>query len=44
VSRSALPGATRVRYCWSDGGTCALRTLGDLPVGSFELPVGKASR
>jgi sialate O-acetylesterase len=44
VSRSALPGATRVRYCWSDGGTCALRTLGDLPVGSFELPLGVTER
>lgn len=44
VSRAALPDATRVRYCWSDGGTCALRSLGDLPVGSFELQVERARR
>jgi sialate O-acetylesterase len=39
IDRSALPTATRVRYCWSDGGTCELRSLGGLPVGSFELPL-----
>ncbi|HWL62547.1 MAG TPA: sialate O-acetylesterase [Steroidobacteraceae bacterium] len=44
VSRTALPEATRVRYCWSDGGTCALRSLGDLPVGSFELSIRRASK
>lgn len=44
VSRAALPQATRLRYCWSDGGSCALRSLGDLPVGSFELPVERPMR
>jgi sialate O-acetylesterase len=39
VSRSAMPDATRLRYCWSDGGSCQLRSLGGLPVGSFELPL-----
>jgi sialate O-acetylesterase len=37
VDRAAMPGATRLRYCWSDGGTCELKSLGGLPVGSFEL-------
>jgi len=44
VNRAALPDATRVRYCWSDGGSCALRSLGDLPVGSFELAIGRAGK
>jgi sialate O-acetylesterase len=39
IDRAALPTATRVRYCWSDGGVCELRSLGGLPVGSFELPI-----
>jgi sialate O-acetylesterase len=39
IDRAALPTATRVRYCWSDGGLCELRSLGGLPVGSFELPI-----
>lgn len=41
IDRSALPGATRLRYCWSDGGTCALKSLNHLPVSSFELPIGE---
>ncbi len=44
VSRAALPDATRLRYCWSDGGTCALRSLGDLPVGSFELAIERTGK
>jgi sialate O-acetylesterase len=42
VDDSLLPSASRVRYCWSDGGTCELRSFGGLPVGSFELPVKRA--
>ena len=37
VDRAALPGATRVRYCWSDGGVCELKSLAGIPVSSFEL-------
>jgi sialate O-acetylesterase len=37
ISRTAFPNATRMRYCWSDGGTCELKSLNGLPVGSFEL-------
>jgi len=37
--RRALPQATRLRYCWSDGGTCTLRSWSGLPVASFELPI-----
>jgi sialate O-acetylesterase len=39
IDRTVLPAATRVRYCWSDGGVCELRSLSGLPVGSFELPI-----
>ena len=39
ISREALPGATHVRWCWSDGGACELRSLVGVPVGSFELPL-----
>jgi sialate O-acetylesterase len=39
IDRSVLPMATRVRYCWSDGGVCELKSLDGLTVGSFELPV-----
>jgi hypothetical protein len=42
IDRAALPAATRLRYCWSDGGVCALRSLGGLPVASFELPLNGA--
>jgi sialate O-acetylesterase len=38
LDRAALSTATRVRYCWSDGGVCELKSLSGLPVGSFELP------
>jgi len=44
IGRAALPAAVRLRYCWSDGGTCALRSLAGLPVGSFELPLGSAAK
>jgi sialate O-acetylesterase len=44
IDRSALPSATRVRYCWSDGGTCGLQSIGGLPVGSFELAVAGTRR
>jgi sialate O-acetylesterase len=44
VDRTALPAATRLRYCWSDGGVCALRTLGGLPVASFELPLAESGK
>jgi sialate O-acetylesterase len=37
VERTALPDATRLRYCWSDGGVCGLKSLAGLPVASFEL-------
>lgn len=43
IDRRALPAATRLRYCWSDGGVCQLRSVGNLPVGSFELPLGRRS-
>lgn len=39
VARSALPAASRLRYCWSDGGICSLHSLNGLPVSSFELPL-----
>jgi sialate O-acetylesterase len=39
INRAVLPIATRVRYCWSDGGVCELRSLAGLPVASFELPL-----
>ncbi len=44
IHRTALPAATRLRYCWSDGGVCELKSLGGLPVGSFELPLGRSTR
>jgi sialate O-acetylesterase len=44
LDRNALRAATRVRYCWSDGGVCELRSLGELPVSSFELPLNPAPR
>jgi sialate O-acetylesterase len=42
IDRAAMPTATRVRYCWSDGGVCELKSMGGLPVGSFELPLRPA--
>ncbi len=44
IDRAAQPTATRVRYCWSDGGVCTLKSLGGLPVGSFEMPLDYAKR
>jgi len=44
IERAAAPSAARLRYCWSDGGTCALRSLAGLPVASFELPLQSATR
>lgn len=44
IDRTALPSATRLRYCWSDGGTCALKSLSGLPVGSFEAPLKQPRR
>ncbi len=41
IDTTALPSAARLRYCWSDGGVCELKSLADLPVGSFELPLGR---
>jgi sialate O-acetylesterase len=43
IARSALPSATRLRYCWSEGGTCELRSLSGVPASSFELPVDGGS-
>jgi sialate O-acetylesterase len=37
VRLDALDGATRLRYCWSDGGQCGLKAINGLPVSSFEL-------
>ncbi len=37
IHRNAVPKASRVRYCWSDGGQCELKALNGLPVSSFEL-------
>lgn len=37
VSLDALADAGKLRYCWSDGGQCALKALNGLPVSSFEL-------
>jgi sialate O-acetylesterase len=37
IKGAALPTATWLRYCWSDGGTCALESLSGLPVASFEM-------
>jgi sialate O-acetylesterase len=42
IDRAALPAATRVRYCWSDGGVCELKSLDGLPVSSFELPLSQS--
>jgi sialate O-acetylesterase len=39
IDRAALPAATRVRYCWTDGGVCELQSMNSLPVSSFELPL-----
>jgi sialate O-acetylesterase len=44
IDRTALPAASRLRYCWSDGGSCALKSLGGLPVGSFELPLAAPAK
>jgi sialate O-acetylesterase len=44
IDRGALPAATLLRYCWSDGGVCELKSLGGLPVGSFELPLARPLR
>ncbi len=44
LDRAALPGATRVRYCWSDGGVCELKARNGLPVGSFELALAPAGK
>jgi sialate O-acetylesterase len=44
IDRAALPAATRLRYCWSDGGVCALRSLDGLPVASFELSLGESGK
>ncbi len=37
IHRDNMPTASSVRYCWSDGGQCALKALNGLPVSSFEL-------
>ncbi len=37
INLDALHDAGRLRYCWSDGGQCELKTLSGLPVSSFEL-------
>ena len=37
ISREALPHATRLRWCWSDGGGCGLHSLSGIPVSSFEM-------
>ncbi len=39
IERAVLPAATRLRYGWSDGGICELKSLGGLTVGSVELPL-----
>jgi sialate O-acetylesterase len=44
IDRAAVPTATRVRYCWSDGGVCELKSLTGLPVSSFELPLDQPRR
>jgi sialate O-acetylesterase len=41
ISLDALPGANKLRYCWSDGGNCELKSLNDLPVSSFELNLSR---
>jgi sialate O-acetylesterase len=41
IDRAALPAATRLRYCWSDGGVCELESLNAIPVSSFELPLNQ---
>ena len=43
---AGIPGredALRLRYCWSDGGTCALRAVNGLPVSSFELDLPRGT-
>lgn len=37
VSRTALPDAKILRYCWSDGGQCNLKATNGIPASSFEL-------
>jgi sialate O-acetylesterase len=44
IDSSALPAATRLRYCWSDGGTCELASLHGVTVSSFELPLPRARK
>jgi sialate O-acetylesterase len=44
IDRAVLPAATRLRYCWSDGGVCELQSLAGLPVSSFELPLHAAGK
>lgn len=39
VLLDALPGATRVRFCWADSPICNLYDTGGQPVGPFEIPV-----
>ncbi|NLD38421.1 MAG: hypothetical protein GX654_16285 [Desulfatiglans sp.] len=43
ISLDALPDAETVRYCWSDGGECGLKTMNGLPVSSFELNLREIS-
>jgi sialate O-acetylesterase len=44
IDRAALPAATRVRYCWSDGGVCELKSLSAIPASSFELSLNQPYR
>jgi sialate O-acetylesterase len=41
ISLDALPGAVKLRYCWSDGGQCELKALNELPLSSFELDLSR---
>jgi sialate O-acetylesterase len=39
IDLDAYPNAELLRYCWSDGGQCALTARNGWPVSSFELPL-----
>ncbi len=44
IDRAVQPSATRVRYCWSDGGVCELKAQNGLPVSSFELALSSTGK
>jgi sialate O-acetylesterase len=41
LTEDVTADATRVRFCWADSPMCNLFDSTDLPVGPFEMEVGK---